>query len=270
MPPGATDTASEVFTARLASLLHTARADRGTSLREMARATEGAATGRQLRAIEAAEADLTRFDVAAIASAYGLDPSSLVGDRVPIDVDLDAGVLRSEGTARHFTPGATDGLLTAYLQLVRDVRHVPEGSAVPVRRADVEVLAWHLGADAASVLDRLAALMGATGTERRSLDALFAAGAAVLVLTAGAVAMQGPGRASSDNGSNRDARRSTDAQRAPDARRPSAAPLSAMTPPPPPPEATRVPTTGGSTIPKKTWWKGQRLGSGNEQAAAQG
>jgi hypothetical protein len=263
MPPGATDTASEVFPARLARLMHTARADRGTSLREMARATEGAATGRQLRAIEAAEADLTRFDVAAIVSAYGLEPSSLVGDRVPIDVDLDAGVLRTADIARHFTPGATDGLLAAYLQLVRDVRHVPEGSAVPVRRDDVEVLAWHLGADAASVLDRLAALVGATGTERHSLVGLFAAGAAVLVLTAGAVALQGPDRASRDA-------EPPDAPRSSDAPRPSGDPPSAMAPPPPPPEATLAPTTRGVTVHNRTWWKGQRSGAGNGQAAVRG
>ena len=236
MPPGATDTASEVFSARLASLLHTARADRGTPLREMARETAGAATGRQLRAIEAAEADLARFDIAAVVAAYGLDPSSLVGDRVPIEVDLDGGVLRTAGIARHFTPGATDGLLTAYLLLVRDLRDVPEGSAVPVRREDVEVLALHLDADAATVLDRLAALTGATGTERRSIVALFAAGAAVLVLTTGAVAMQaGFHRGSNDTGSSRDPRRAP------------GGPPSAMTPPPPPTTPTHAPTTGGPT-----------------------
>lgn len=234
MSPGATATTNEVFAARLASLLHTARTDGGASLREMARATAGAATGRQLRAIEAAEADLTHFDVAAIVAAYGLDPSSLVGDRVPIEVDLRSGVLRTAGIARHFTPGTTDGLLTAYLLLVRDLRDVPEGSAVPVRRDDVEVLAWHLEADAASVLDRLAVLMGATGGERRSIAALFAAGAAVLILTTGAAVLQ-PGihRGSSDTGSGRDVRRT------------SGSPPSAMTPPPPPPGAMRAPTAGG-------------------------
>lgn len=230
MPPGATDTASEVFAARLASLLHTARADRGTSLRETARATAGAATGRQLRAIEAAEADLTRFDVAAIAAAYELDLSSLLGERTPLEVDLDAGKLETAGSTRRFTPGDRDALLIAYLLLVRDLRELPTGSAVAVRRDDVEVVAHHLEADTATVLDRLAVLMGATGTERRSIGGLFAAGAAVLVLTTSAVAMQpGPSRSFDDTAPSPDPR-------------PSAGPGVPLTPPPPPPTSTSTST----------------------------
>lgn len=236
MPPGATDTASPVFATRLATLLHTARGDRNASLREMARATAGAATGRQLRAIEAAEADLTRFDVAAIAAAYGLDLSSLLGERMPLEVDLEAGILRTAGSSRRFPPGDTDALLLTYLLLVRDLRDLPEGSAVAVRRDDVEVLARHLGADAANVIDRLAAMMGATGTERRSIVGLFATGAAILVLATSAVATQTglSSYGSDDTRSNRDGRRSAD-------------PVSPLTPPPPPPLPTAAPTTGRST-----------------------
>ncbi|MFO7776905.1 MAG: hypothetical protein R6V28_00980 [Nitriliruptoraceae bacterium] len=235
MPSGATDTASEVFTARLAKLLRTARGDRGTSLRETARATAGAATGRQLRAIEAAEADLTRFDVAAIAAAYGLDLSASLAERIPLDVDLGAGILHTAGNSRRFTPGDTDALLLAYLLLVRDLRGLPKGSEVVVRRDDVEVLARHLGADAAKIVDRLADLMGATDGERRSIVGLFAAGATVLVLAMSAVARQsGCSPGLDDASSSRD-------------RRPAASPVSPLTPPPPPTASTSTPTTGATT-----------------------
>jgi len=240
MPPGATDTANEVFATRLASLLHIARTDRGTSLREMARATAGAATGRQLRAIEAAEADLRRFDVAEIAAAYGIDPCSLFGERLPLEVDLEGGVVQTAGSARGFTPGDTDALLLAYLLLIRDVRDLPQDAAVVVRRDDVEVLARHLEAEAATVIDRLAGLMGATGAERRSTVGLFAAGAAVLVLTMSAVAT--PTTRPSSSSSEGDIRPSRDL-------RASASPVSSMTPPPPPPPGTSSrPSTGDPTF----------------------
>lgn len=230
MPPGATDTTSEVFAARLGRLLGAARDEQGASLREMARATTGAATGRQLRAIEAAEADLTRFDVASIATAYDLDLSLLLGARVPVEVTLDGGVLHAAGSTRHFTPGDVDGLLAAYLQLVRELRDLPADSAVAVRRDDVEVLARHLGADAATVLDRLAAAIGATSTERGSLVALFAAGAAVLVLAASTVATEtGLARGFDDRATSGGTRR----------------PVGAASPmPPPPPPWTRAAVNG--------------------------
>lgn len=219
---GATDTADEVFAVRLGSRLRTTRQDRGASLRDMARATAGAATGRQLRAIEAAEADLARFDVAAIAAAYGLELSCLLGERVPVEVELATGTVRSGGSARRFPAGDPDGLLLAYLLLVRELRDLPKGSAVAIRRDDVEVLAHHLAADPAAVVDRLATLMGAGGSERHSIAALFAAGAAVLVLTTSGIVT--PASYPADRGD-------------PDpdpARRPGVEPLSPPVPPPPP------------------------------------
>jgi len=221
MVPTATDT-TEVFAARLGRLLHAARSERGASLRDTARATAGAATGRQLRAIEAAEADLTRFDVALIAAAYGLDLSSMLGERAPLEVDLGAGMLRTGGQTRYVGSGDVEGLLVAYLELVRDVRELPADSAVAVRRDDVEVLARHLGLDTSTVLDRLAALIGATHAQRGSLLALLTAGAAAFVLTAGALAVD-TDRASSSGGGGAD----------PAGHHP-VVPAAWLTPPPPP------------------------------------
>lgn len=226
MTPTATDTTTEVFAARLAGQLRAARNERGASLRETARATDGAATGRQLRAIEAAEADLSRFDLGAIAAAYGLELSSLLVERVPLEVDLGAGLVRAGGRTGHVTPGDVDGLLAAYLQLVRELRELPPDSAVAVRRDDVEVLAHHLELDAMTVLDRLGAVVGASEPQRGSLRALLTAGAVAFVLGAGAMAGEA-GRASGDHAGGADP---TDDP---------VVPAAWLTPPPPPTMTSR-------------------------------
>ena len=190
MSESTVDTSSQVFAARLASLLRTARRDQGRSVRSIARATGGAASASQLRAMEAGEADLGSVDVGTIVEAYGLELETVLGERVPVEVDTAAGVLRTAGITRTFTPGDQDALLTAYLRLVRELRDIPHEPTVALRRDEVELLARHLKADAVTVLERLGELMGATVTQRRSMVAMFAAGAALIVLSTAATAVQ--------------------------------------------------------------------------------
>ncbi len=184
------DTTSEAFIARLASLLRTARSDRGESVRAVARRSGGAVSARKLRAIESAELGLDDVDLPLVAGLYGVDLFALLQDRVPLEVDAAGGVLTTAGITRSFTPGVEDELLTAYLLLVRDMRDIPHEPTVALRREDVELLASHLRKDATAVLSRLGELMGATVTQRRSMVAAFAAGAALIVLTTSAVALE--------------------------------------------------------------------------------
>ena len=186
----AIDTSSQAFAARLASLARAARRDRDISVRAIARSTGGAVSARQLRAVEAEQADLAAVDIAAITEAYGIDLESLLGARVSIDVDASTGVLSTAGITRAVTPGDEDALLIGYLRLVRELRDQPHEPTVPLRRDDIELLARQLGKDAALVLDRLGQLMGATVTQRRSMVALFATGAALVILSTSATAIE--------------------------------------------------------------------------------
>jgi len=197
------DTTSDAFVARLASLLRTARSDRGDSVRALARRSGGAVSARKLRAIESAEVGLDDVDLPLVAGLYGVDLLALLQERVPLEVDAASGALTTAGIMRTFTPGDEDELLTAYRLLVRELRDIPHEPTVALRREDVELLASHLRKDAAVVLSRLGELMGATVTQRRSMVAAFAAGAALIVLTTSAVALE-PGTYQPPADSNQD------------------------------------------------------------------
>jgi hypothetical protein len=184
------DVTSEAFAARLAALLRAARTDQGRPLRALARSSRGSFSARTLRALESGQADLRGLQLPALASLYRLDLAALLQERVPLTADLSGGVIATAGLVRTFTPGDRDGLLLAYLHLVRDLRDLQAAPSLALRRDDVEVLATSLRSEAVAVLDRLGQLMGSTVTQRRSAVAMFAAGAALVVLSTGAVAVE--------------------------------------------------------------------------------
>jgi hypothetical protein len=174
------DVTSEAFAARLAALLRAARTGQGRPLRALARSSRGSFSARTLRALENGQADVRGLQLPALASLYRPDLAALLQERVP----LTAGLVRT------FTPGDRDGLLLAYLHLVRDLRDLQTAPSLALRRDDVEVLATSLRSEAVAVLDRLGQLMGSTVTQRRSAVAMFAAGAALVMLSTGAVAVE--------------------------------------------------------------------------------
>jgi hypothetical protein len=187
--PVTVDIMGEAFGARLAAILRAARHDQERSLRATARSSGGSFRSRTLKELETGRADLQGLDLAALASLYRIDLDALLRERIPLVVDVPAGTISTAGLGRSFDPGHQDGLLLAYLHLVRDLRDLHEARSIALRREDIEVLASGLRADPAAVLDRLGELMGSTVTQRRSAVAMFAAGAALIVLSTGAVAL---------------------------------------------------------------------------------
>jgi transcriptional regulator with XRE-family HTH domain len=184
------DITSAAFAARLANLLRQRRRELGTSIRRLARLSGGAFTPAQLKELEAGEGSMEGLDLLALASLYHVDLSVILPRRLPLIVDETVGRIATAGISSSFVAGDEDSLLTAYLRLVRELRSLERAPEITLRRGDVEALAAHLRKDGALVLDRLGQLMGASVTQRRSMVATFAAGAALIVLAGGAIALE--------------------------------------------------------------------------------
>lgn len=172
---------------RLAVLLAERRRQSGTSLRALARASDGAFSARRLKQIEAARIPLTRAQADEVARLYGIDLEVVTPDRLPLEID-PRGVISTGGSAISFDPDDVESLLTNYLRLVRSMRGQERPQAIELRRHDVEVLALYLEQPGELVVERLAALMGATQLQRRVLAGMFVAGAMVIGLSAAAAA----------------------------------------------------------------------------------
>lgn len=183
------DTTTATFSARLAAILRAARDDQGRSVRSLVWASRGTFRRGALRALESGQGDLRGVDLASLAALYRIDLGELLQERVPVRADLEAGTIATAGLVRSFTPGDSDALLVTYLGLVRDLRDLRTAPSIALRRGDVETLAAALRSEAIAVLDRLGQLMGSTVTQRRSAVAMFLAGAALIVLSTGAVAL---------------------------------------------------------------------------------
>jgi hypothetical protein len=174
----------------LAAILRAARRDQERSLQVMAWRSRGVFPSSLLQDLEAGRAELSGVDLPALAAHYRIDLAALWHERIPLTVDAAVGTIATAGVTRGFDRSHPDGLLLAYLSLVRDLRDLQEARSIALRREDVEVLANGLGADAASVLERLGELMGSTSVQRRSSSAMFAAGAALIVLSTGTMALE--------------------------------------------------------------------------------
>jgi hypothetical protein len=111
--------------------------------------------------------------------------------REPLTVDLGRGRLRAAGFEARFEPATPDALELAYLRLVRRMRDVHREPSFVLRSDDVRALAEALDRDPVTVLQRLGDLMGATVTQRRSMVTAFLAGALLIVVATGAVAVAG-------------------------------------------------------------------------------
>lgn len=180
------DISSAGFVTRLAASLRTARRDAKASVRDLARASGGAFDPPQLRALERGTAPLADVDLVALARLYRIDLVALLLPRVPLQVDLTAGILRIAGLERAFPPGDPVAPLTAYLDAVRALRRGRDTAVLTFRRADLEALADALGTDPATIVDRLGALLGASAASRRSMMLTLSAGATMVVLATSA------------------------------------------------------------------------------------
>lgn len=170
------------FAVRLGALLQQTRRARGQTRGALAR--QGCLTRRQLKEVELGMAPLDDELIGEVAALYGADLGELSGladTRPTIEIDI-AGSLRVGSAQRTFDPLDDASLLTAYLSAVRQVRRQEREPVIALRRDDIEVLAGFLCLPGEQVVDQLATLMGVTQRRRRSMVAMFAAGASVIGL----------------------------------------------------------------------------------------
>jgi hypothetical protein len=176
------DIRSEVFAHRLAELLVERRREARLSRRALSRASGGALPARTLKDLEHARLVLTEELAGSVSLLYGVDLSSLVPPRLPLEID--DGRIAAGGYAVEFNSGDATSLLLAYLTLVRRLRggdHHP--AAIDLRHSDVEMIARHLQVTPDDVIDRFGVVTGARGFERRAMSGMYAGGAEVVGLT---------------------------------------------------------------------------------------
>ncbi len=107
------------------------------------------------------------------------DPISALAGRASMQV-LPGGVLMIGRSKAEHDPDDPESLLTAYLSLVRKVRHQQREAAIVLRRDDITALSDLLGPSENEIIEQLGSLMGATRSQRRAMVKLFAAGALVI------------------------------------------------------------------------------------------
>ena len=183
------DLRSDTFAKRLANLLVGTRSVRGRSVRQMARMSDGSFTKSQLKSLESANTLLDDDLVARVTELYESDLGAILPTRLAVVVGT--GIVSAGGVSTAFVPHDSTALLEAYLNLVRSMRRQMKAPAVDLRRDDIEVLAGYLQQPGETIVERLAALMGASRTQRTAMIGLFASGAVVIGLVGTAMAAGG-------------------------------------------------------------------------------
>lgn len=176
------------FAARLGALLHDTRRARGQTLGSLAR--QSSLSRQQLKDLELGRADLDDELIGEVTALYEADLGNLMNPRRAIEIDI-AGTLRVGVAHRSFDPLDDTSLLMAYLSLVRQLRHQEREPVLALRREDIEALAQFLCLPGEQIVEQLANLMGLTQHRRRSMVAMFAAGASVVGLVSVTAALSG-------------------------------------------------------------------------------
>ena len=184
-----------VPTWRLGSLLRDARQRTGRTIDEVAAASDRFdASG--LADLEAGARPLTDDDLQHVVSLYGVDPDSLVPGRSDLVVDLDENRLATAGHTQPLagTAPTADEVLASYLSLVYTLRSTAPGTRVPLRDADLDVLARALALATPDVERRLEGLMANPTVELETQSRLLrarvlvpAAGILIAITVAGAL-----------------------------------------------------------------------------------
>jgi hypothetical protein len=184
-----------VPTWRLGSLLETARLDAGRSLDDLASASDRFDVD-ALAALERGERPLTDAELSQVIALYGVDADELLPGRTDLVVDLDQSRLATAGHTQPLAGAApsADEVLAAYLALICTLRSTEPGTRLPLRDADLEVLALALALANSEVERRLLALMSDPSAEVTARSRLLrarvlvpAAGVLVAVTVAGAL-----------------------------------------------------------------------------------
>lgn len=145
---------------RLGTLLRQAREAADRSLEDLA-ARSGAYDAADLRAVEDGERALDEAGLAEIVALYGIPEDSLLPGRTDLVVDLDHHHLATAGHTQPLagTAPTADEVLSSYLSLVYTLRRTEPGAKVPLRQADLDVLARALALATPDVEHRLVDLM---------------------------------------------------------------------------------------------------------------
>ena len=190
-----TDVLTLVPSWRLGYLLREARQREGWTLADVAARAESGDVER-LAAVERGEVPLGEPELERIVALYAIDPAELVPGRTDLVVDLDRHHLATAGHTQALAGAAptADEVLASYLSLVYTLRRTRPGGRVPLRQADLDVLARALALAAPDVEHRLVGLMAVPTDlvhERsrflRARVLVPAAGVLVAVTVAGAI-----------------------------------------------------------------------------------
>jgi|GEM_PF-2277849 len=181
------DIHSEAFQLRLANLLVATRTRNGLGVGQMVRAGEGRFSKRDLKEFEAGTRPLDETTIDELATLYRADLGAILPLRLP--VVISANRVSAGGVHEEYDNADPDGLLAAYLTLVRTLRRQRRTPVVDLRRDDVEVLAGFLQEPHESVVNRLATLMHATQSKRTAMVGVLATGAVVIGLVGTAAAV---------------------------------------------------------------------------------
>jgi hypothetical protein len=185
----ALDALGDRLARRVATVLVEHRRAHHLRLRTLARRSMGRFSVRDLRRFERARTLLTPALATEVTDLYGVELREAFVNRVALDI-RPFGVVSSSTDARSFDPDDTTSVLGAYIELVRACRSDHTTRLLELRRSDIDVLAENLGVSGDIVVDRLAALMGASDAQRRIMAGMYLTGATSISVEAAANAIE--------------------------------------------------------------------------------
>lgn len=145
---------------RLGRLLAQARVARGLSLDDVSDALGGRLTDLDLLEVETGRRPVEDQELQSLADLYDVETSTMVPGRSVLTVDLTEGIIRAGGTeAEVHPPGERQVVLAKYLALICSMRGTEPGTVVPLRLADLDVLAEAFSTDRRTIEDELQELM---------------------------------------------------------------------------------------------------------------
>jgi transcriptional regulator with XRE-family HTH domain len=145
---------------RLGRLLAQARVSKGLSLDDVCEALDGRLEPLELLEVETGRRPVMDQDLQALADLYDVETSTMVPSRSVLTIDLEDGVIAAGGTSAPIEePSERREVLSKYLALIYSMRDEQPGTPVPLRLADLDVLAASLEVDRRVVEDELQDLM---------------------------------------------------------------------------------------------------------------
>lgn len=170
------DVTTPIFADRFGEQLRSVRKSRGTRLWHL---TNAEFSAKALRSVERGDYLLEPVVVAELAALYGVELDEVLPSREPVRISA-TGVVASGGIEETFEPMDIDSMLGAYLRLIARLRGADPGEAFPLRREDLIKIADQLERPRPEIVDRVAVLMGVTGSQRRAMVDLYLSGALVV------------------------------------------------------------------------------------------